>query len=527
MWMRLVFARRLWPRATINPAHQIAPEQFYDLGDTRYKCARQKQQTCQHALHQTGRMAADADTIRALLHATGTVNEQSAQVVGQHFGGDINDTGLLAQAAAAFNFQAVLEAFEGFFDAAALVVQLPKNLNGKHLRHQVGEQDTHLATGADTSQPHAWGLPKKRVILGILNAGHAQGNYRLAGTAAQKLAHHLETAVIIAAHAKADTLLLQQGNQPSGRIASVKHQHIIGLQVLQVHKKHLTLARLGAAELGMQAQLRAGQIQAKQALIGLGCKARLVARTGGGHEHRGVFGHHTQAMPKRHPASGLSQVQQLSIQGCQGGGLGFVACLGKGAVTGYALKTCVTGQAGEKGVQHQLLRLSALAKQSTHETRQGQFALANKGGGLGASGQIIAACESNNETSFASLQGTARDAFSRIFLPALLARINVLPYRPLEQTVPQSIATKHLNMLREILLLKNKIILNLVGDIAGWIARKVDGSPNSGRAIYNRLPQSIFPHLSDQILIANRSDVNISSVSLVLADNDQLDIYFN
>jgi hypothetical protein len=93
-------------------------------------------------------------------------------------------------------------------------------------------------------------------------------------------------------------------------------------------------------------------------------------------------------MPKRHPASGLSQVQQLSVKRRQGGGLEFVACLGKGAVTGHALKTCVTGQAGEKRVQHQLLRLRALAEQSAHQTRQGQFALANKGGGLWASGQI-------------------------------------------------------------------------------------------------------------------------------------------
>jgi type VI secretion system protein VasG len=141
--------------------------------------------------------------------------------------------------------------------------------------------------------------------------------------------------------------------------------------------------------------------------------------------------------------------------------------------------------------------------------------------------EIIAACESNNESSFASLQGTARDALSRKFSPALLARINVLPYRPLEQTVLQSIATKHLNMLGERLLLENKIMLNLVGDVPGWIARKVDGSPNSGRAIYNLLSQSILPHLSYQILNANNSDVSISSVSLVLDDNDQLDLDFN
>ena len=101
--MRLVFARRAWPRSAFNPSHQIALEQFDALGDARRKGTRQQQQTGQHALHQAGRVAAVADLISALLHATGTMTEQSAQVVGHHFGGDVNDTGLLAQAADAFN----------------------------------------------------------------------------------------------------------------------------------------------------------------------------------------------------------------------------------------------------------------------------------------------------------------------------------------------------------------------------------------------------------------------------------------
>jgi hypothetical protein len=63
---------------------------------------------------------------------------------------------------------------------------------------------------------------------------------------------------------------------------------------------------------GMQTKLGAGQKHAKQVLIGLGCKTCLMARRGCGHEHRGVCGHHTQPMPKRHPTSGMSQAQQVS-----------------------------------------------------------------------------------------------------------------------------------------------------------------------------------------------------------------------
>lgn len=128
--------------------------------------------------------------------------EQSVQVAGQHFGGDVNDTGLLAQAADAFNLQAVLEAFEGFFDAPALVVQLPKNLSRKRPCIQVSEQHAHFAAGADpTHQSHARGLANELVITGIFNAGNVQGDQHLAGTAAQELAHCLEAKVTVAAHA--------------------------------------------------------------------------------------------------------------------------------------------------------------------------------------------------------------------------------------------------------------------------------------------------------------------------------------
>ena len=140
---------------------------------------------------------------------------------------------------------------------------------------------------------------------------------------------------------------------------------------------------------------------------------------------------------------------------------------------------------------------------------------------------IIAACESNIETSFASLQSVSREALGRKFSPALLARINILPYRPLNQSILQNIATKHLYKLGERLFQENKIKLELVEDVPGWIARKVDGNPNSGRAIDNLLSQFVLPHLSSQILNAKKSDVIISSVSLVVDENDQLNLEFN
>jgi len=88
------------------------------MGDARRKGTRQRKRTGQHALHQADRIAAVTDTIRALLHATGAVTEQSAQVVGQHFGGNVNDTVLLAQAADAFDFQAVLRRLKASSNAS-------------------------------------------------------------------------------------------------------------------------------------------------------------------------------------------------------------------------------------------------------------------------------------------------------------------------------------------------------------------------------------------------------------------------
>lgn len=70
-------------------------------------------------------------SIKALLHATGTVTEQCAMVVGQNFGGSVNDTGLLAKATDALNFQAILETIEGFFNAQALLVKLSSTSTGR------------------------------------------------------------------------------------------------------------------------------------------------------------------------------------------------------------------------------------------------------------------------------------------------------------------------------------------------------------------------------------------------------------
>lgn len=108
--MRFVFALTSWPRSTFNSAHQSALEQFNDLGDARRKDTLQQERTGQHKLHQAGRAA--ADTISALLHATGTLTEQNAQVLGKYFVVDIDDTDVLTQATDIFDFQGSLEAFE-------------------------------------------------------------------------------------------------------------------------------------------------------------------------------------------------------------------------------------------------------------------------------------------------------------------------------------------------------------------------------------------------------------------------------
>lgn len=52
-------------------------------------------------------------------------------VVGQNFGGSVNDTGLLAKATDALNFQAILETIEGFFNAQALLVKLSSTSTGR------------------------------------------------------------------------------------------------------------------------------------------------------------------------------------------------------------------------------------------------------------------------------------------------------------------------------------------------------------------------------------------------------------
>ena len=83
-----------------------------------------EQQTRQDAEHECGGLGADA-LARAIGHVGLVLSgcaQQRSEVVGQDLGGDVHQESLQGQARDAFQVQAMLDEFEGFLDASALVV---------------------------------------------------------------------------------------------------------------------------------------------------------------------------------------------------------------------------------------------------------------------------------------------------------------------------------------------------------------------------------------------------------------------
>ena len=108
--------------------------------------------------HQAGQQAAHVgDSIGSVAgaRALGQIGlmrsgraQQRGDVVGQDFGRDVDQQGVLRQARDGFELEAVLEPFEGLLDAPSPVVELGKQLGREGFFVQVGGQNADLPLGA-------------------------------------------------------------------------------------------------------------------------------------------------------------------------------------------------------------------------------------------------------------------------------------------------------------------------------------------------------------------------------------------
>ena len=149
--------------------------------------------------------------------------------------------------------------------------------------------------------------------------GCVQRHAGLGSTRAQERLGDTPAAVVVAAHDEADAACVQQRHQPGGRIAAVEHQHIVGAEQIQCLDEHVALGYCPAVHAGVQGQLRLGQEQCKQALVGLGHRATEQARPQRRHQQGGVCGDHPQAAPALNQAGLIGTANEQIIEPDQRG----------------------------------------------------------------------------------------------------------------------------------------------------------------------------------------------------------------
>lgn len=140
------------------------------------------------------------------------------------------------------------------------------------------------------------------------------------------------------------------------------------------------------------------------------------------------------------------------------------------------------------------------------------------------SDEIIAAA-GEHPIALATLRPIVHQALSRIFSPALLARMTLLPFVPLSEEAIRDIADSHLNKLNQRLFAETGTNLNITGDVAGWLTARALLHPSSGRAVEGLLHQTVLPPLSNALLQRQRDRQTLHEVQLGI-ENDDLILTF-
>lgn len=127
--------------------------------------------------------------------------------------------------------------------------------------------------------------------------------------------------------------------------------------------------------------------------------------------------------------------------------------------------------------------------------------------------EICAALSADPDVSQSRLDALARDCLRQKFSPALLARMQVLAYRPLDSSALEGIAVQALNELRDRLEAKD-LGWEVDLGVPEWIAQAVARHPASGRAVRDLLREQVVPRIAQGLLSAQADGRMIRAVRL-------------
>ena len=128
--------------------------------------------------------------------------------------------------------------------------------------------------------------------------------------------------------------------------------------------------------------------------------------------------------------------------------------------------------------------------------------------------QIAAAVQAEADISQGRLNKMALEQLQKTFAPALLARMQVVAYRPLGQTALAGIAHQSLSDIDGRLKSKG-VELRVDENVADWVASAVQSHPAAGRAVGDLLRQHVLPSVAQAALDAQAQGRTLEKVRLM------------
>ncbi|WON77459.1 type VI secretion system ATPase TssH [Serratia sp. UGAL515B_01] len=132
--------------------------------------------------------------------------------------------------------------------------------------------------------------------------------------------------------------------------------------------------------------------------------------------------------------------------------------------------------------------------------------------------EIEQAYQADSSIKLSTLKPIVYDALLPRFAPALLARVNIIPYLPLQQNALAQISAHYLSRLQLQLADDLGITLLTEGDIPLWIAERVLSHPNRGRAVEELLRQTMLPAIGNEILRRQHDATPLKEILLMVED---------
>lgn len=139
---------------------------------------------------------------------------------------------------------------------------------------------------------------------------------------------------------------------------------------------------------------------------------------------------------------------------------------------------------------------------------------------------IVEAIQADPAIGEKALQRVARDALALAFPESLLARMHVVPFRPLSDDALGEIAVAKLAGLATQMSEEAGVELRLEGDVANWVAERASRLPHSGRAVNELLLDTVLPEVSQAWLEHRRHGKPLEAITLE-RDGDALSIAYS